>query len=61
MNAWAYMDVDDIITCRSHDDKHVSNMWDIIGNGYGYKLETVASNLIVSHYHVERSCNKTIV
>ncbi len=55
------MDVDDIVMCSSHTNKHVANMWDKIEIAYSYKRQMVVAKLFGSHYHVEQSRDEVIV
>ncbi len=55
MNAWAPTDVDDIIACGSHANKHMANMQNKIVN------VTDVTKLIGSHYHIEQQHDEAIV
>ncbi len=49
MNTWMRTDANDVITCGSHVDEHVANVWDKNENGYGYKKQMVVAKLLGSH------------
>ncbi len=39
-------DMDNIVMCGSHADKHVANMQDKIGNGYSYNFGRGVANYL---------------